>query len=137
MTSRRRPLRASSRDVLSSISTPAFVARTLRASGNDSPSRFMTKLKMSPPSPQPKHFHESRAGVTVNDAELVLDFGSNADRQTDLPTRASARASGAPDLHAPRVIVRLDHPDTGRGLSSLDKPDVRSLPPSRLPGGID
>ena len=22
---------------------------------------------MSPPSPQPKHFHESRAGVTVND----------------------------------------------------------------------
>jgi hypothetical protein len=27
----------------------------------------MTKLKMSPPLPQPKHFHVSRAGVTVND----------------------------------------------------------------------
>src|SRR6266566_4123238 len=67
MTSRRRPLRASSREVRSSISTPAFVARTLRASGKDNPSRFMTKLKMSPPSPHPKHFHESRTGVTVND----------------------------------------------------------------------
>jgi hypothetical protein len=27
----------------------------------------MTKLKTSPPSPQPKHFQESRLGVTVND----------------------------------------------------------------------
>ena len=27
----------------------------------------MTKVKMSPPFPQPKHFHESRAGVTTND----------------------------------------------------------------------
>jgi len=27
----------------------------------------MTKLKMSPPRPQPKHFQLSRAGVTVND----------------------------------------------------------------------
>ena len=68
-----------------------------------------------------------RLANDVDDAELVLDLGSNADRQTDLPTRASARASGAPDLRAPRVLVRLDHPDTVRGLSSLDKPDVRSL----------
>jgi hypothetical protein len=28
----------------------------------------MTKLKRSPPLPQPKHFQVSRAGVTVNDA---------------------------------------------------------------------
>jgi len=27
----------------------------------------MTKLKTSPPRPQPKHFHDSRDGVTVND----------------------------------------------------------------------
>jgi len=27
----------------------------------------MTKEKTSPPSPHPKHFHDSRLGVTVND----------------------------------------------------------------------
>lgn len=27
----------------------------------------MTKLKTSPPLPQPKHFQESRPGVTVNE----------------------------------------------------------------------
>ena len=31
----------------------------------------MTKLKRSPPRPQPKHFHVSRAGVTVNDGRLL------------------------------------------------------------------
>ncbi len=67
ITSRRRAFRASSRVVRSSISTPALAARTLSASGNDRESRFITKLKMSPPSPQPKHFQESRAGVTVKD----------------------------------------------------------------------
>ncbi len=51
----------------------------------------------------------------VDDAELVLDFGCDADRQTDLLAR--------------RCSFRLDHPDMDRGLSSLDKPFVRSLPP--------
>jgi hypothetical protein len=32
----------------------------------------MTKLKMSPPRPQPKHFHVSRAGVTVKDGVFSL-----------------------------------------------------------------
>src|SRR6476469_4679466 len=67
MTVRRRARRASSRVVRSSSSTPAFAASTLSASGKLRPSRFITKLKTSPPSPQPKHFHESRAGVTVNE----------------------------------------------------------------------
>ena len=48
-------------------STPAFSARRLRASRKSSPSRFMTKVKMSPCSPQPKQCHDSRSGLTVNE----------------------------------------------------------------------
>ena len=33
--------------------------------GKSTPSRSITKLKMSPPRPQPKHFQVSRAGVTA------------------------------------------------------------------------
>ena len=44
---------------------PARAASRLRASGKVRPSRFMTKLKMSPPSPQPKQCQLSRAGVTT------------------------------------------------------------------------
>ena len=35
--------------------------------GNATPSRCITKLKTSPPSPQPKHFQDSRTGVTTNE----------------------------------------------------------------------
>ena len=51
----------------SSISTPAFAASVRSASGKVTPSRCMTNENMSPPRPQPKHFQDSRAGVTVND----------------------------------------------------------------------
>src|ERR1035437_1938840 len=44
---------------------PARAARRLSASGKLRPSRFITKLKMSPPSPQPKQCQLSRAGVTT------------------------------------------------------------------------
>ena len=44
-----------------------MAARSVSASPNGRLSRSMTKVKMSPPFPQPKHFHESRAGVTTND----------------------------------------------------------------------
>ena len=56
---------ASSRDVRSSISTPARWASRRSASGNAIPSRRITNEKMSPPSPQPKQCHVSRAGVTM------------------------------------------------------------------------
>ena len=65
--SRSRARCASSRLVRSSISTPARLARVRSASGKGTESRCMTKLKTSPPRPQPKHFQESRAGVTVNE----------------------------------------------------------------------
>ena len=51
----------------SDSSTPARRARRRSASGKSIESRSMTKLKTSPPRPQPKHFQVSRAGVTVND----------------------------------------------------------------------
>src|SRR5688572_2725624 len=57
----------SSRLVRSSISTPALAANSRSASGNDSPSRSMTKLKMSPPLPQPKQCHDSRPGVATKE----------------------------------------------------------------------
>ena len=63
--SRRRLRWASSRVVRSEISTPARPARVRRAVGKSTPSRSMTKLKMSPPSPHPKHFQVSRPGVTT------------------------------------------------------------------------
>ena len=58
---------ASSRVVRSDISTPARPASERMAVAKSTPSRSMTKLKMSPPRPQPKHFHVSRDGVTVKD----------------------------------------------------------------------
>ena len=58
---------ASSRVVRSDISTPARPASERMAVAKSTPSRSMTKLKMSPPRPQPKHFHVSREGVTVKD----------------------------------------------------------------------
>ena len=61
---------ASSRVVRSSSSTPARAARRRSASGKSIPSRCMTKLKMSPPSPQPKHFQVSRPGVTTNEGDF-------------------------------------------------------------------
>ena len=115
------PCRASSRRVCSSISTPAFAASVFRASGNPLPSRCITNEKTSPPRPQPKQCHVSRPGVTtkdggllaveraqalvgragllerdrladdVDDGELVLDFGSDADGQADLPIRGTRR----------------------------------------------
>jgi len=89
----------------------------LSASGNDELSSFITKLKMSPPSPQPKQCQLSRAGVTtklgvfspwnghsplrivpalrnctvspdyVDDGQLVLHFGGDAYCQNDFSYR--------------------------------------------------
>ena len=42
-------------------------ASSRSASGNVTPSRSITNENTSPPSWQPKHFQESRLGVTVND----------------------------------------------------------------------
>src|ERR1035437_7395188 len=44
---------------------PAFAATRLSASGKVRFSCFITKLKISPPSPQPKQCQLSRAGVTT------------------------------------------------------------------------
>ena len=116
-------------------------ARTLSASGNARPSRSITNVKMSPPLPQPKQCHVSRAGVTtktgvfspwnghsplrvvpgllqldrlpddVGDAEPALDLGCNADRQTDLPART--RGPSPPRVR-PRAIRVLAPPTTTR-----------------------
>ena len=53
--------------VRSESSTPARPASERSAVGKSTPSRSMTKLKMSPPRPQPKHCQRSRVGVTVNE----------------------------------------------------------------------
>src|SRR6478752_1580157 len=152
MTSRRRALRASSRDVRSSISTPAFAARTLRASGNDRPSRFMTKLKMSPPSPQPKHFHDSRPGVTVNEGVfspwnghrplyVVPAFFSWTVSPTTSTTPSLLLTSAATPTAKSRLpacpTLLTTGPGMRMGLSSLDKPDVRRIPPvCQYPVGV-
>jgi hypothetical protein len=56
----------------SEISTPALAGQPPQSLRKSTPSRSMTKLKMSPPRPQPKHFHVSRAGVTVNEGVFSL-----------------------------------------------------------------
>src|SRR3954462_11557812 len=67
MTSRCRAFRTPSRRVRSSSSTPALAASCFSASTNGTPSRCITKLNTSPPSPHPKQCQLSRAGVTTND----------------------------------------------------------------------
>src|SRR6478735_5580547 len=129
MTSRSRPLRASSREVRSSSSTPAFAARTLSASGNVRLSRFMTKLKMSPPSPHPKHFQESRAGVTVNDGvfspwkgQRPLYVAPAFFKLTVSPTTSTTVSLFFTSAATPTAKQRLLDPNMAVGLSSLDKP---------------
>src|SRR5947209_18891478 len=99
---------------------------------------------MSPPSPQPKHFHESRAGVTVNDGvfspwngQSPLNVDPAALSWTVSPTTSttlslfftSAAMPTAKQASPPGPIrafrartARSAAPDMTVGLSSLDKP---------------
>src|SRR4029079_9963033 len=139
-TSRRRAFRASSRVVRSSISTPALAARTLSASGNERPSRFMTKLKMSPPSPQPKHFHDSRAGVTVKDGVFSpwkghrpLNVEPAFFSWTVSPTTSTTVSLFFTSAATPTAKQRLLDLNMAVGLSSLDKPEWPSVCASETP----
>jgi hypothetical protein len=116
----------------------------------------MTKLKMSPPRPQPKHFHVSRAGVTVNEGVFSLWNGHRplndapALRRLTLSPISSARsifclisaATPTDVIDLPlgarlllgRVGARFRHgdpptPDTRVALSSLDKAPKRDFTP--------
>src|SRR5215212_1514607 len=141
-TSRSRLRWASSRVVRSSSSMPALAARAFSASGNDRPSRFITKLKTSPPSPQPKHFHESRAGVTVNDGVFspwngqrplyvvpaFLSWTVSPTTSTTLSLFLTSAATPTANRSSCRASPpKRDLPDMTRGLSSLDKPDERRI----------
>src|SRR6476646_3874355 len=154
MTWRHRARRASSRFVRSSISTPARAASVRRASGNVALSRCMTKLKMSPPSPQPKQCQLSRAGVTTNEGvfspwkghrplyvepaflrETLSPTTSTTDNllftSAVTPTDKSRSLRRGP---VDAVLISSGHPATAPdmtvGLSSLDKPCAQeSTPP--------
>src|SRR5262245_25807077 len=116
-------------------------------------SRSITKLKMSPPRPQPKHFHDSRAGVTVNDGVFSLWKGHRplyeapALRSWTVSPMSSTRPSFCfTSAAAPTDVMNLrpigprpprcgghDYlclpPDTRMALSSLDKAQEPNFTP--------
>src|SRR3990172_13086144 len=150
--SRRRLRRASSRLVRSSSSTPARAASRCRASGKPTPSRSITKLKMSPPLPQPKHFHECRGGVTTN--EGVFSEWNGQSPLYDWPaflrgtcspmnsmmssfdlisavTPTDKRLLLQPPDRGPRQDLRLTAAETPVAVSTLDTAFRLILTPSR------
>src|SRR5215210_4714067 len=145
MTSRCRAFRTSSRRVRSSSSTPALPARCFSASTNGTPSRCITKLKTSPPRPQPKQCQLSRAGVTTNDGvfspwngQSPLYVAPAFFRLTDSPTTSTTFSrlftSAATPTAKPHPPCRLPSGASGGGLLAAVRSYLSVEPPDRSSG---
>ena len=116
--------------------TPARSASDRSASPNGTPSRRMTKLKMSPPVPQaPKQCHDCRSGLTKKDGvrsewngqgalKLRPDCLSGVVSPTSPTMSILALISSAVDMLAPygllRSFVRLRGLSGGRSQTSRE-----------------
>src|SRR4029077_12729484 len=116
----------------------ARCARVRRASGNGTPSRCITKLKMSPPRPQPKQCQLSRPGVATNDGVFSPWNGQSPlyvvpafFRLTVSPTTSTTDNLFFTSAATPTAKQRLLDPNMAVGLSSLDKPERPQVSASR------